>query len=221
MTIQEAKNNYEVQKTNHQNAEVSVNNYEKQLKEGVTQVMKDMYGVEAQTVSVHKSVWSETVSVDVHFGARNSVEFRVGQEGVTVTLPRINEELPSDLVVLCGSLLMDYNTKTGGYSVIKDMSDTFMGLVKERRSVGYELDKARVEYEGLKRSQKNDMFYSVVKGGDIIKRNDSTYWKITKITDKCVYAISVDYGDVKSRRYKKEQFFNETSAFVNFEEVEG
>lgn len=221
MTIQEAKINYEVKLSDYNTAEEGVANSKKGVVDGVTQVVKDMYGVEVTYVDVRHSIWNEYVNVVITVGG---VDFRFrigGSTGFNVDLPSIDNTLDGDIVIFAASLLMDFNGKTGGYSVIKSLCETLIEDHKIYKESTYQLDGARSEYEKLKREKKEEMFYEVVKGGDIIKRTDMVYWKVTKVTEKCVYAIHRDYHDVKSRRYKKSEFFSETNSYVNFDEVEG
>ena len=44
-------------------------------------------------------------------------------------------------------------------------------------------------------------------------------WNVTKITNKCVFAIHVDYTDCVSRRYNKNQFYIDTKDYVKLESV--
>lgn len=220
MTIQEAKTNYEVQKVNYENADIAVNDAEKAIKEGVKQVVKDMYGVEVTRISLHTSSWTESISLGFFVPNGGDVDFRINSGKISINFPRFTEDMSADYITLCGSLLMDYTAKTGGFSVIQSLALDLNNKITERRTASYELDKVRTNYENLKRSKKKEVFFSIVKDGDIIKKNNREYWKVTKITQKCVYAISKDYSEVRSRRYKKDEFFAETNRWVNLEEVE-
>ena len=73
-------------------------------------------------------------------------------------------------------------------------------------------------YDMELKSINSTKFYEVVKGGDTIQKDGGDFWSITKITNKCVYAVCVSHETV-SRRFTKEQFFNETKNYVDLSEV--
>ena len=218
MTINEAKKIYEVKKLIAGEWATKVETAEKEANEGIKSVIKDMYGFEVEYFRLRQSVWNESVEIVFTVG-RDDVNIRIGSQ-TTLRIPTIDENTTDDAIALFTSLLTDYRGKTGGYSVMVSLAGQMNDARKGQTKARHELETALTQYEALKRVQKQEMFYEIVKDGDIVKRNDSEYWKITKITNKCVFAIHKDYSDVNSHRYTKEQFFSKTQSYVDFSEVE-
>lgn len=186
-------------------------------------MLSDMYGVSDMNVSVEFSTWSDKIEYSINRDnySRYASTFRISVSDSSTSLrgPReIDEETNSDVVTLFNSLLMDYPKKKGLFSVgtsdLKEMKVLRENLTKtnNERKLAVRL------YDMELKSINSTKFYEVVKGGDTIQKDGGDFWSITKITNKCVYAVCVSHETV-SRRFTKEQFFNETKNYVDLSEV--
>lgn len=186
-------------------------------------MLSDMYGVSDMKVSVSFSSWADRIEYSINKGNYSSYSsnfsIKVGDTSTSLRGPReIDEETNSDVVMLFNSLLMDYPKKKGLFSVgtsdLKEMKVLRENLTKtnNERKLAVRL------YDMELKSINSTKFYEVVKGGDTIQKDGGDFWSITKITNKCVYAVCVSHETV-SRRFTKEQFFNETKNYVDLSEV--
>lgn len=186
-------------------------------------MLTDMYGVNEMMVSVEFSTWNDRIEYSINKGnySRYSSTFSIKVDDSSTSLrgPReIDEETELDVVMLYNSLLMDYPKRKGLFSVgTKDLEE--MKVLRESVNKTNDERKLAVKlYDMELKSINSTKFYEVVKGGDTIQKDGGDFWSITKITNKCVYAVCVSYETV-SRRFTKEQFFNETKNYVDLSEV--
>lgn len=186
-------------------------------------MLTDMYGVNDMKVSVEFSSWADRIEYSINKGNYSSYSsnfsIKVSDSSTLLRGPReIDEDTELDIVTLYNSLLMDYPKKKGLFSVgIKDLKE--MKVLRERVNKTNNERKLAVRlYDMELKSINSTKFYEVVKGGDTIQKDGGDFWSITKITNKCVYAVCVSYETV-SRRFTKEQFFNETKNYVDLSEV--
>ncbi len=186
-------------------------------------MLVDMYGISNMKVSIGFSTWADRMEYSINKGNHStySSTFSIKVDDTSTTLrgPReIDEETNLDVVTLYNSLLMDYPKKKGLFSVgTSDLKE--MKVLRENLTKANNERKLAVKlYEMELKSINSNKFYEVVKGGDTIQKDGGDFWSITKITNKCVYAVCVSYETV-SRRFTKEQFFNETKNYVDLSEV--
>lgn len=218
MTLQELKSQYEKSQKNYDKAVEKLNQYKESIPSLVQQACLDMYGLKPDTVRVYKSSWTERTQFELTFGdneitvtSSKNIGFRGGS---------VDNTTNPDYVVFLASFLMDLNNVKGVFSVMKTMTRELVDLGEVVSEYSNTLYTDRVSYEAYVRNRKEEMFYDIVKGGDVITRSEREFWKITKITQKCVYAIEVEYSETKSRRFKKEDFFETVKSYVDLTEVE-
>jgi hypothetical protein len=219
-TLQELKAIKEQKYEVYVNSNVEYNETLNGVKNNVKDIMRDMYGYKPTDVSVDYSIWSEHLRIDMDRYTDNSIQFTVKTDSVNVNFDTITKSTSEDYLMMMSSVTLDYVNGKGVFSILKSVNDTLIELKEKRRKADQELTEAKIAYDVMAKERKSEMFYSIVKGGDIVKAGNNLYWTITKITEKCVYAILVDYNDVKSKRYTKEQFFNDTSKYVDLSESE-
>ena len=186
-------------------------------------MLTDMYGVNGMKVSVEFSTWSDRIVYSINRDNYSSYAstFRISVSDSSTSLRglrEIDEETNFDDITLSNSLFMDYPKKKGLFSVgTKDLKD--MKVLRSNLTKANDERKLAVKlYDMELKSINSTKFYEIVKGGDTIQKDGGDFWSITKITNKCVYAVCVSYEST-SRRFTKEQFFNETKNYVDLSEV--
>ena len=186
-------------------------------------MLEDMYGASGMFVSIEFSSWSEALEVSIKKKENDYRPlFKIKFKTDDVSLSGFRDvDLDTDIedITLYSTLLLDFTTKKGLFSVGTSNLTVMSVLREELRMSTNEMQTITNSFEKELLENKQSHFYEVVKDGDVIVRNSTESWNVTKITNKCVFAIHVDYTDCVSRRYNKNQFYIDTKDFVKLESV--
>jgi len=225
MNLQELKLDLEKKEETALNASNAYNKKIDEISKDVEKVVLDLYGVTIGNSTVRVNTWSDTLEIDIIETTQTrrnySINISAGERN-TLDIGTINGAVGDDMIILTSALLADYKGNKGLFSVVSTLQVEILKLKTTRHELSNIASTARADYQIEMKSKQMGTFFDVIGVGHVITDggSGSESWNITKITKKCVYVIHMDYGDNRSRRYSKDEFFKVTKDYVNLTIVE-
>lgn len=112
------------------------------------------------------------------------------------------------------SLLTDYVKQTGWYSAFKLMAEGLYELYDKKKKLIHKLSEVKSLFEISESNKRKELFFNVIKPGNIIKLNYNRTYVIQKINRVNIQVILFDGKPIK-KSIKKDVFFNEVEKFVD------
>jgi|SaaInl59LU_5_DNA_1037362.scaffolds.fasta_scaffold00219_30 hypothetical protein len=205
--------------------EVMNNNIDKYFEEIKTELkksVKDLYGYEITNSLVDAKTWSNSIMfrISENGGYRDlKLEIQFG-EYYDMDVKNINLNSNEDLLTLTGMLVLDFKGKKGVFSVGEMMTKKYFEMAKLRKEKSRKMSEVSSIVRKYETENKMERMFEIVKSGYVIELGYNHTYNVTKITDKCVFVVDVDGGEVKGRRLKKEEFYNTVRDHIDLTEVE-
>jgi len=207
---------------NYNDAILSCDTYDIELKGHLNQVMEDMYGVVGGVDSIvfNQKWWRDSWSLEfrVKEGGMFNIYYSTRNGGIEVDFPKMSTISTEEEINLIAGLSLDYSKRKGVFSLVEGWFKTKKELDDTKRELSTKYDSAKNMFDAYQHLNKMSLFFEVAKSGDVIGEGNN-YYAIRKITEKCVYYTESEYGEITSRRKSKNDFWNLVSNKVVLDEV--